>query len=196
MCLQGLYFRQIKVFFNRHKLGTHMKGFEPLTLTLTYCSFTDVLDSPVPSFAHIPASQTDRSAKHDYFLNVSPPHSVFSVQDVCGVELRDDHFLDHDCPLEGKLRSLDISFQNNTLFRSYLQVAKSINVILTMMGFQLCCMNHVDLQNMLFFHLSNFLVLLFFTVILPPERAAECQSYKVSPENGDPLRKNAKNDVR
>ncbi|KAK3511659.1 hypothetical protein QTP70_014572, partial [Hemibagrus guttatus] len=50
--------------------------------------------------------------------------------DVCGAELKDDHVLDHDCPLE---------------------------------------------------------------VILPPERA-ECQSYKVSPENGDPLRRNLKND--
>ncbi|KAI5621502.1 naked cuticle-like protein 3 [Silurus asotus] len=50
---------------------------------------------------------------------------------MCGTELREDHFLDHDCPLE---------------------------------------------------------------VFLPPERAAEFQSYKVSPENGDPSRRNAKND--
>lgn len=35
-----------------------------------------------------------------------------------------------------------------------------------------------------------------FAVILPPERAAESQSYKVSSENGDPSRRNAKNDVR
>lgn len=40
-------------------------------------------------------------------------------------------------------------------------------------------------------HMTMFL----FAVILPPERAAECQSYKVSAENGEPLRRNAKNDV-
>ncbi|XP_026785293.3 naked cuticle-like protein 3 isoform X1 [Pangasianodon hypophthalmus] len=62
----------------------------------------------------------------------SESHTTRHKQDVCGAELRDDHFLDHGCPLE---------------------------------------------------------------VILPPERAAESQSYKVSSENGDPLRRNAKNDV-
>ncbi|XP_026785294.3 naked cuticle-like protein 3 isoform X2 [Pangasianodon hypophthalmus] len=61
----------------------------------------------------------------------SESHTTRHKQDVCGAELRDDHFLDHGCPLE---------------------------------------------------------------VILPPERAAESQSYKVSSENGDPLRRNAKND--
>ncbi|XP_053348731.1 naked cuticle-like protein 3 isoform X1 [Clarias gariepinus] len=62
-----------------------------------------------------------------------PPESdrTRSKQDVLGVELRDDHFLDHDCPLE---------------------------------------------------------------VILPPERAAECQSYKLSSDNVERLRRNAKND--
>lgn len=35
----------------------------------------------------------------------------------------------------------------------------------------------------------------FFAVILPPERAAECQRYKVLAENGDPSRRNAKIDV-
>ncbi|XP_060798937.1 naked cuticle-like protein 3 [Neoarius graeffei] len=56
---------------------------------------------------------------------------IQNKQDVCGAELRDDHFLDHDCPLE---------------------------------------------------------------VILPPERAAECQSYNVSSENGDHPKRHAKND--
>lgn len=79
-----------------------------------------MLDSAVLSSPRVPARQTDRLAKHDYFLTVSPTPSVFSVQDLCGAELSDDHFLDHDCPLEGKLRNPDVSFQGNTVFRSVL----------------------------------------------------------------------------
>lgn len=40
-----------------------------------------------------------------------------------------------------------------------------------------------------------FLALFLFVVILPPERTAECQSYKVSSESADPPRRNAKTDV-
>ncbi|XP_017309470.1 naked cuticle-like protein 3 isoform X3 [Ictalurus punctatus] len=61
----------------------------------------------------------------------SESHKIRNKQDMCGTELMDDHFLDHDCPLE---------------------------------------------------------------VILPPERTAECQSYKVSSESADPPRRNAKTD--
>ncbi|KAF7691170.1 naked cuticle-like protein 3 isoform X1 [Silurus meridionalis] len=63
--------------------------------------------------------------------HLSESDRIRNKQGMCGTELREDHFLDHDCPLE---------------------------------------------------------------VFLPPERAAEFQSYKVSPENGDPSRRNAKND--
>ncbi|KAK2836525.1 hypothetical protein Q7C36_014394 [Tachysurus vachellii] len=72
---------------------------------------------------------TGSSLLQEESVHLSGSDRIRHKQDVCGEELKDDHFLDHDCPLE---------------------------------------------------------------VILPPERATECQSYK--PEKGDPLRRNAKND--
>lgn len=104
-------------------------------------------------FSHLLGSLPDRPAKHGYFLTVSPTLSVFSVQDVCGAELRDDHFLDHDCPLEGKFRNPDGNiFENLCVIAS----CKSIILILPVVRFQLCCLNHLDIQYVLFIHLSMF----------------------------------------
>lgn len=97
---------------------------------------------------------------------------------MCGAELKDDHFLDHDCPLEGKFK---------TPMRSYSVALLSI----ASDGVPAVLFESFGYTENVFYSLES---LFLFAVILPPERA-ECQSYKVAPENGDPSRRNAKNDV-